>query len=491
MSTLSETIDSALRAAAEAHLRFSQTSVQQRAELMHAIAAALEKNSDELIAAAAKETHLDAQRLLQELLRTSVQWQQYGDACEKGYWMHVIIDTALPEKNRPDIRKYNRALGPVVVFGASNFPFAYSTPGGDVASAIAAGCPVVVKAHPAHPQTSELTASIIRNCIAEKGFGEGVFSHITDSSFESGQLLVKHPLTAAVAFTGSLSGGKALYDLAAARPNPIPVFAEMGSVNPVFILPGAVSTRGDEIADKLVDSLTASAGQFCTNPGVWIMEDSAEITPFLEKLQQNISNRPVQEMLHPGIARQFHSRREEVLAAQGVSLLGATAEQQKEGFSLPTIAVTTAEAFRAAPTVQHEVFGPFAVLVKCRNQAELLSLAQNLEGQLTGTIWGNDSDISAINQLREILTEKCGRIIFNGVPTGVTVTQAMQHGGPFPGTTDTRFTAVGADAILRFIRPVCYQNWPDELLPLPLRNRNPSGIPRFINGELTKADLSL
>lgn len=489
MNTLSGIIDNCLTAAYEVFPLFSELAPAERADLMRNIAASLDQNSTVLVNTAGKETHLPEVRLLQELKRTVLQWNQYADACEKGDWLHLIIDTAMAGKPQPDLRKMNRALGPVVVFGASNFPFAYSTPGGDTASALAAGCPVIVKAHPAHPQTSAIAATIIREAVKTAKLPEAVFSLITESSFEAGQLLVQHPLTAAVGFTGSYSGGKALFDLAAARKKPIPVFSEMGSVNPVLLLPGAVAAaEKNTLAKKLVDSLTASAGQFCTNPGIWIVQESQHTTALISELRQLISAKLPEPMLHEGISKQFAEKRTQMLQSTGVSIIGESAEHKPAAYSHPTIATVNGNLFLSNKMLSQEVFGPFALLVTCSGPDEMTAVVHALEGQLTATIWGEEADTDMVIFYQQLLREKCGRIIFNGVPTGVTVVHAMHHGGPFPATTDSRYTAVGADSILRFVRPVCYQNWPDNLLPEPLRNRNSYSVSRLINGIRTTAD---
>lgn len=457
--------DAVVTNAFNAFSKFANTLPAQRAALMHTIADALAANENELIHTAAAETHLPPARLKTELERTILQWNQYADACAAGKWLHFSKDLNGPSP----ILKMNRALGPVVVFGASNFPFAYSTPGGDTATALAAGCPVIVKAHPAHPETSLLCAKLLQTVIEKEGFSPAIFQHIPDEGFETGALLVQHPLTAAVAFTGSFSGGKALYDLAQARQVPIPVFAEMGSVNPVVILPEA-QKDAEALSATLVQSLTASAGQFCTNPGVWFLLQAAHTDNLLAALKKALNKSQSEPMLHEGIAQSFSTKRKEVLASGMVELLASAEAPGNDLFSIPTISTTSAKNFIANRMLREEIFGPYAVAVLCNNMQDLAEALEAMEGQLTGTIRAGSEDEILVPEIVQILERKCGRLVFNGVPTGVTVTEAMHHGGPFPATTDSRFTAVGAGAICRFVRPVCYQGWPGHLLPETLQS---------------------
>lgn len=458
-------INAVVTDAFKAYPPFANTLPAQRAALMHAIAKALQTNETELIHIAAKETHLPPARLKTELDRTVLQWNQYADACAAGKWLNISKDFS----GSTPILKMNKALGPVVVFGASNFPFAYSTPGGDTATAQAAGCPVIVKAHPAHPETSLLCAGILQETIEKEGFSPAIFQHVPDEGFETGSLLTQHPLTAAVAFTGSFAGGKALYDLAQARAVPIPVFAEMGSVNPVVILPEA-QQDAEALSKTLIQSLTSSAGQFCTNPGVWFLLKTTHTPTLLAEMEKALGKSPNEPMLHKGIAKSFSTKRAEVLLSGMVDVLATTETLNDELLSIPTICTTSAKNFIANRLLREEIFGPYALAVLCNNMQELAEALEVMDGQLTGTIRAGAGDETLVPEVVQILERKCGRLVFNGVPTGVTVTEAMHHGGPFPATTDSRFTAVGADAICRFVRPICYQGWPTHLLPPTLQS---------------------
>jgi NADP-dependent aldehyde dehydrogenase len=426
--------------------------------------------------------------LLVELKRTLFQLTSYGQACEEGTWLDIRIDTADPERNppKPDLRKMLIPLGPVVVFGASNFPFAYSTAGGDTACALAAGCPVIIKAHPAHAETSEIMADAVRRAAKKCQLPEGVFIHLHGSGFEVGKALVQHPLTKAVGFTGSFEGGKALFDLANQRPNPIPVFAEMGSVNPVFLLPGKLKEETGKIASMYAASITTSVGQFCTNPGIMVGLEGKELDEFLAHLGEQIEKSRPAKMLHKGIALSFHRKRSEALAQPDTQVAAQSSYTGTEEESMPTIAVTTAAAFLANPLLHQEVFGPYSLLIKCTNAGEMLQVAQHMEGQLTTSLIATNEEVKQNALLVDALQSICGRLVMNGVPTGVEVALSMHHGGPFPATTDSRFTAVGADGIKRFARPICYQNWEDSLLPDELRNSNPLGLWRTVNNQLTK-----
>jgi 2,5-dioxopentanoate dehydrogenase len=481
-------IDNALKRSWQAYQVYKEYPLSKRAELMDAIALGLKEEAANLIQLAAKETHLDANRLQSELNRTIFQLKSYGDACANGAWLDARLDTADKSRNpvKPDLRKMLIPLGPVVVFGASNFPFAYSTAGGDTACALAAGCSVIVKAHPAHAGTSELVAAVIKKALQLLNMPEGVFIHIHGGSFEVGKSLVEHPLTKAVGFTGSLEGGRALFDIGTRRPVPIPVFAEMGSVNPVFLLPGKLSQDPKAIAAQLAISITQGAGQFCTNPGILVGIDNESLTSFTKFLALEIERVPPVEMLHPGIAKSFHEKRSKAVQQKGVKLIATTKYEANELQSLPTIATVEAKLFLDNPLLHKEVFGAYSLLVTCSDMDEMIEVAKTMEGQLTASIIGTSLEIKDKVQLINILKEKAGRLVLNGVPTGVDVATGMQHGGPYPATTDSRFTAVGADGIRRFARPVCYQNWENDLLPDELKDENPLHIWRTVNNELTK-----
>ncbi|WP_345253762.1 aldehyde dehydrogenase (NADP(+)) [Flaviaesturariibacter amylovorans] len=495
-------VAAALEASVAAGAVYRRKTLRERTAFLHAIARELEADADKLIATAARETHLDEARLRLELRRTQWQLFSYGNASLDGIPLGISIDTPsaaggrseadggkLPDwgkvQPKQDLRKMQVPLGPVVVFGASNFPFAYSTAGGDTAAALAAGCPVIVKAHPAHAETSCGVATAVQRAAAACGLPEALFQHL-EGGFDLGGALVQHPLTAAVAFTGSLEGGRALFDLAAARPRPIPVFAEMGSANPVFLLPGQLAEQGAELAKLLTASITSSAGQFCTKPGLLIGIEGPELDAFADALAKRISIVPPAEMLHSGIAKAFQHKRADALDIAGVEVAGTLSCPVGRNESIPTLATVPGEIFLAQPALHHEVFGPFALLVRCRDAAQLLDVALALEGQLTGTLMATTEELRELPELLEALQARCGRMVRNGVPTGVEVVTAMHHGGPYPATTDARFTAVGADGIGRFTRPVCFQNWEEELLPEELQRHNPLGVWRRVNGVLSR-----
>jgi NADP-dependent aldehyde dehydrogenase len=374
-----------------------------------------------------------------------------------------------------------RPLGPVAVFGASNFPLAYSVAGGDTASALAAGCPVVVKAHPAHPGVSELVGRAVLEAVEEERMPDGVFAVLFDAGHHVGEALVRHPLIKAVGFTGSLHAGRHFFELAAAREEPIPVYAEMGSVNPVFLLPGALASRGPQIAEVLHQSVTLGTGQFCTKPGL-IFTDGNDA--FRERLVELARATPAASMLHAGIARGFGQRVQQMREAMGVESLVTAAEAPTAAAAGASVLQTTAAALAENPELASEMFGPATLLVQYTNREEMLAAARALPGQLTATIHGDPEELANSADLISILADRAGRMIFNQVPTGVDVGYAIVHGGPYPATTDSRTTSVGAAAIDRFARPVCYQNFPDAALPPALQAANPLGIRRTVDGKL-------
>jgi alpha-ketoglutaric semialdehyde dehydrogenase len=483
-----EAIHFAMEAAWSAYLQYRLLPRHRRVEFMYAIAHEIEALGDELIATAHSETHLPVARLIGERARTCFQLRSYADACLQGDWLDARIDTGDPLRSppKPDLRKMNVPLGPVVVFGASNFPFAYSTAGGDTACAFAAGCPVVVKAHPAHPQTSDLVAAAILSAAKKCNLPEGIFGHVHGDGHETGALLVQHPRTKAVGFTGSFRGGKALYDLAQARPEPIPVFAEMGSVNPIYLLPGQLSERGEDFARQIAASITLGVGQFCTNPGVIVGLQGADLDRFAQVLRDEIIHTAPAMMLHQGIAAAFHSHVARALSQPEVIPLAESRTPFSSGESRPTIAQVTGAGFLSQPKLAEEVFGPYSILVQCGSSGEMEAVAEMLRGQLTSTFIATEDDLRSHEALVALVQEGCGRVVVNGVPTGVEVVLAQHHGGPFPASTDSRFGAVGADGIRRFCRPLAYQNYPAQLLPPELQNENPEAIPRTVNNVCTK-----
>ena len=480
-------IDSVMQGAWQAFHAYRRFSLQQRSALMHAVAQELANAGDALIETAMQETHLPEARLRGERARTVFQLTSYADACANGAWLEARIDTAIPDKAppKPDIRKMLVPLGPVVVFGASNFPFAYSTAGGDTACAFAAGCPVIVKAHPAHAQTSEMVAALIRKAAAVCKMPEGIFSHVHGSGFEVGKALVTHPYTRAVGFTGSTAGGKQLFNWGNERTMPIPVFAEMGSINPVFLMPDKLSHAAAAIAKMYAGSITLGVGQFCTNPGLIIGIESDALNEFIAALGKEIQQVSPATMLHPGIAKAFAEKKTTALSQAGVNVVAASAEAEKENQGTPTVASASGEAFLNNPVLHQEVFGPYSIVIRCRHMQEMIKVAQQLEGQLTATLMATVADVTSNHELVEAVKNICGRFILNSVPTGVEVCLSMHHGGPYPATTDARFTSVGADGIRRFARPVAFQNWENELLPEELKNENPLHIFRTVNNVLT------
>jgi 2,5-dioxopentanoate dehydrogenase len=451
----------------------------ERAAFLKKIGEEIDALDDELLTVCAEETGLGRDRLAGERARTVNQLRMFANLIEEGSWVDARIDTALPDRKpvpKPDVRRILEPLGPVGVFAASNFPLAFSVAGGDTASALAAGCPVVVKAHPGHPRTSALVGDAIKQAIATSGIHDGVFGLLSSQSIEIGVALVKHPAVKAIGFTGSFGGGKALLDAAADREEPIPVFAEMGSLNPLFILPHALAARGDKIAQGLADSVALGVGQFCTKPGFVAGLAGDGLKTLAGQVGDLLSKKPAGQMLTEGISARFkkliEERRSFVTAEGGGILLE-----------------TDLSTFLGESELHEEVFGPATLLVKCSSEADLIAFAQQLKGQLTATLQADEEDMELAGKLAEVLRTKVGRIIWNGYPTGVEVCPAMHHGGPYPATSDARFTSVGTAAIERFVHPTCYQNFPQTLLPVELRNQNQRKIWRTVNGELTRADV--
>ena len=480
----------AVAAAVESFESYSQSAAATRAAFLRAIADELIALGAELIDRANLETALPIARLEGERGRTAGQLRLFASLLEEGSWVDARIDRGDPSRAplpKPDLRRMLVPLGPVGVFGASNFPFAFSVAGGDTASALAAGCTVVCKGHPAHPGTSELAARAIDRAAQSCALPRGVFSLVHGWSHEVGLAIVRHPGVTAVGFTGSLRGGRALFDAAAARPTPIPVYAEMGSVNPVFLLPSAVAERGASIAQGLAASITMGTGQFCTNPGIIVGVRDTAFDALEATLAQRISSTDASVMLYPQLSAGYGSavsRAEE----HGASLTarGATDDAHR---STPALLRVDVAQFVAQSELREEMFGPVSVVVGAGDASELERVAEALEGQLTATIHGTPEELREHHRLVAILQRKVGRLLFNGYPTGVEVGHAMQHGGPYPASTDSRSTSVGSAAIARFVRPLCYQDFPDDALPEELRNQNPRGIWRLLDGSLTRAEV--
>ncbi len=486
-------VNQAAELASEAFKTYSKISGAKKAEFLRAIADEIEALGDDLLQVYSSESGLPNGRAMGERGRTLGQLRAFANHVEEGNWVDASIDAAQPDRQpmpKVDLRKMNVALGPVVVFGASNFPFAFSTAGGDTAAALAAGCPVIVKSHPMHAATGEMVSSAVIKAAEKTGMPNGVFSNLNSSGIEVGQILVQHPSVKAVGFTGSIRGGRALFDLAAKRNEPIPVLAEMGSVNPVIILPQALQNRAENLAKTYSGSITLGTGQFCTNPGLIIGIKSEGLTNFVNTLAEEIVKVEPSCMLHPNIAGAYETNKANAIAQSGIEVLAGYNVDVKPNYAQQVVTIVEGNTFLNNPTLHHEVFGPYSLVVQCENKKQLEDIISNLEGQLTGTIISDDNEIVEHPNIVNALQNRVGRIIFNGVPTGVEVCPSMLHGGPYPASTDSRFTAVGIDSIKRFVRPFSYQDWPNVLLPNELKNENPLGISRLVNNVKTTAKIS-
>ena len=458
---------------------FRPSGAKERATFLRRIGEQIETLGDELIQVCHEESRLTVDRLRGERVRTINQLVMFADLIEEGSWVDARIDTAQPERKpipKPDLRRMLIPLGPVAVFSASNFPLAFSVAGGDTASAFAAGCPVVVKGHPAHPRTSALVGDAISRAVTDTGMPQAIFYLITDPSIEIGTNLVTHPVIRAVGFTGSTQAGRNLFNLATARPDPIPVFAEMSSLNPVLVMPGALRERRAEIVKGLTGSVTLGVGQFCTKPGVVLGLRGSDFEEFTSVLGDALAKVEAAPMLYPGIEERLKKSLQKTQPYLRVS-------------QAAHLLVAKAKEFRENHLLQEEIFGPATLLVECENEAEVLKTIESLPGQLTATVHLTPDEEESSRAFLEAFTEKAGRVLLNGYPTGVEVCPSMQHGGPYPATTDSRFTSVGTAAILRFARPVCFQNFAEKLLPAELQNANKLRIWRQINGRLTKDDV--
>ena len=478
--------------AVEAYETYKKKSGKEKAAFLGAIADEIELLGAALIEHACAESGLSEGRILGECGRTTNQLRLFASVLDDGSWVEASIDLPLPDRQpaaRPNIRKMLQPIGPVVVFTASNFPLAFSTAGSDTASALAAGNPVIVKAHPYHAGTNELVAGAIVRAARKTGMPDGVFSSLNASDFSVGQMLVLHPAVKSVAFTGSFFGGKSLFDLAQTREEPIPVFAEMSSVNPVLLLPEKVKEDPAKLAVSITQSINLGAGQFCTNPGVLIILKSAESEAFKTELANQVSQLLPGEMLHQNISRNFEQKTEHFFRNQAVTKLAESGLGSSLLRGRPVVAMVSGKEFIRNRGLAEEIFGPFSLLVECNGTEELTQVLKTFRGQLTASVIGTSDDISAFRIQIETIQEVVGRLIFNGMPTGVEVGYSMQHGGPFPATTDSRFTSVGADAIRRFVRPVAFQDAPDAYLPDELKDRNPLNIWRRLDGQLTKEPL--
>jgi 2,5-dioxopentanoate dehydrogenase len=484
-------VDRAVSLSHQAFATYDRVSARDRGAFLRTIAANIESIAEELVERAEEETALPKPRLQGETARTCGQLRMFAQVAEEGSWVQARIDRADPNRKpapKPDIRSMLRPLGPVVVFGASNFPLAFSVAGGDTASALAAGNPVIFKGHPAHPGTSELVGLAVQQAVRQCNLPEGVFSLLFDSGNRVGAALIKHPLVKAAGFTGSRTAGRILMDLAAARPEPIPFFGEMSSTNPVFILPGALRERADSIAAGLYASFTLGAGQFCTKPGLVFLPALAEASDFIKRLQLSVNESTPFYLLTPGIRSSYDAA---INARKTKTNVGLVAEKLPTGigeeFSVGgALFETDARSFLTDENLAAEIFGPVTLLVRHSKREEVLEAARNLDGHLTATIHGTEQDLEEFSELIAILERKVGRLVFNGFPTGVEVSHAMVHGGPYPATSDGRSTSVGSQAIFRFCRPVCYQGFPQAHLPDALKDANPLHIWRMIDGEMTR-----
>src|SRR5690554_941868 len=483
-----EEIDEAVRLASKAFKTYRQVSGKKKAEFLNAIADEILALELELIETYCSETGLPEGRALGERGRTVGQLRAFAELLQEGSWVEASIDTAQPERKplpKSDIRKMLLPLGPIVVFGASNFPLAYSTAGGDTAAALAAGCPVLVKSHPMHAGTGELVASAIIKAAEKTGMPNGVFSNLNSSGIEVGTQLVSHPGVKAVGFTGSIRGGRALYDLAAKREEPIPVFAEMGSINPVVILPKALKNRGEALAKTYAGSITLGTGQFCTNPGLLLGVKGEALSHFIQVLSHEIIQIEPSCMLHPNIIGAYEAKKQKALSQPELTVVADFDTEVKTNYARQTVTTVEGLTFLNNSTLHQEVFGPYSMVVQCEHIEQLEQIISKLEGQLTGTLIADNEEAMHYPQVIAALQNRVGRLIYNGVPTGVEVCPSMVHGGPYPASTDSRFTAVGIHSIKRWVRPFSYQDWPNHLLPDELKNENPLKISRLINNKQT------
>ncbi|KYC25976.1 aldehyde dehydrogenase (NADP(+)) [Pseudomonas sp. ABFPK] len=485
-----EEVDAAAQAAEAAFAEYNALAPQRRAQFLDAIADQLDALDDTFVATVCRETALPAGRIQGERARTSNQMRLFASVLRRGDYLGARIDRAQPQRQplpRPDLRQYRTGVGPVAVFGASNFPLAFSTAGGDTAAALAAGCPVVVKAHSGHMATAERVAEAIERAVVATGMPAGVFNMIYGAGV--GEALVRHPAIQAVGFTGSLKGGRALCELAAARPQPIPVFAEMSSINPVLVLPAALQARGEQVARELAGSVVLGCGQFCTNPGLVIGIAGEAFSNFLAALGAQLADQPGQTMLNAGTLRSYAQGVQRLHQHPGVRHL-AGADQAGDQAQAQLFQADVSLLLDGDALLQEEVFGPATVAVAVADEAELRRAVQALHGQLTATLIAEPEDFQRFAALVPLLQRKAGRLLVNGYPTGVEVCDAMVHGGPYPATSDARGTSVGTLAIDRFLRPVCYQDYPDALLPDALKNANPLGLQRLVDGQHSREALA-
>lgn len=487
----SEEVNSAVEKAQSAFSIYKAISYEERALFLEAIADEIMALDDALLERASGESGLPTGRFQGERGRTCNQLRMFANVLRDGSWLDVNIDTAIPDRApipKADLRKMNVPIGPVAVFGASNFPLAFSTAGGDTASALAAGNPVIVKGHEAHLGTNDMVSQAVLRAAEKTNMPDGVFSMV-NGGVEVGQQLIKHPAIKAVGFTGSLKGGRAIFDLANQRPEPIPVYAEMGSTNPSFLLPNKLESNPQELGETFANSVALGVGQFCTSPGLLIGVKSEALDQFTTALSSTLAASSPATMLNQNIATSYYQHRGALIQEVGVETLGDI-ENPGENKGKPLTAKVSGNDFLSNTKLHEEIFGPFTLVVECENISEMISAANSLQGQLTGTLVATEEDIAQFPEVVEALGNKVGRLLFNGVPTGVEVCHSMHHGGPYPATSNPQATSVGTSAILRFVRPVSLQSFPDSLLPEPLKNSNPLNIWRTVNGERTKDAVS-
>ena len=487
-----EEFQHALSLAGKAFPAYSQISAAARAEFLDTIADEIMSLGDVLLERCSVESGLPLARITGERGRTCGQLKSFAQLLRDGWWVDARIDKAQPERQplpKSDIRRMLIPIGPVAVFGASNFPLAFSTAGGDTASALAAGCPVVVKAHSSHPGTNELISSAILKAAEITAMPEGVFSSLY-LSHEDVIRLVQHPVIKAVGFTGSRNVGMQLFNAAVTRPEPIPVFAEMSAVNPMVLLPGAIESSKEKIAKDLAGSVTLGVGQFCTNPGLVLMLKNARTTEFMSEFAAQLSATVPAAMLNKNICKAYNEGVAALQKASQITVIAKSDQEAAEGEAQPSAYSVKASDFMANKQFGEEVFGPSTLFVLCQDEIQLTEVLQSLEGQLTATVHATPSDERTVKSVLAIITQKAGRVIYGGYPTGVEVCHSMQHGGPFPSTTDGRSTSVGSAAIFRFVRPVAFQDFPDHLLPAELQNNNPLNIGRLVDGHWTSAKIA-
>lgn len=490
----SEQVSRSVESAQEAFPEYRKLSTERKAHLLESISLSLEQHASVIQERACAESGLSEDRIRFEFMRTVDQPRRFAKLLKEGSWINARIDTADLDRQprpKPDMRTMLQPIGPVAVFGASNFPLAISVMGTDSVSALAAGCPVIVKGHPAQPGTCELTAMAVEEALMECNMSSGVFSLLHGSSHEVGQDLVRHPGLKGVAFTGSLIGGRSLMDLAASRPVPIPVFAEMGSLNPVFLLPDALASRPESIAQGLVQSLTMDAGQFCTNPGILVALDSPALDTFVDLLIEKIAGVAPQAMLHKGIYRAYQERLKSMTEVNGVRVVTSSPDKSSEDNlqAYPFLLETDFATWMQNSELQKECFGPSTILIRAQSVEEFHKFATNMNGSLTATLHGTTKDYENHATLQELLEIHVGRLVFNGFPTGVEIGHATHHGGPYPATSTQVHTSIGPAAIERFVRPVCYQNCPQDQLPDALKNKNPQNLYRVVDGVPTTEDI--